>query len=93
MIIYNLDQIYMSLCIFKKYSDILGIPNKGVHQYRFLNTAIVDYLLTIVLSMFTTYKTHIPLTLTTIFLFVSGIFLHMIFGVQTSALSYLGIEC
>ena len=93
MIIYNLDQIYMTLCVFKKYSDIFGQPNKGVHQYRFLNTAIIDYILTIVLSMFTTYITMIPLTLTTIFWFIAGLFLHMIFGVQTAALNYLGIEC
>ena len=83
----------MSLCFLKHYSDLLGQPNKGVHQYRFLNTAIIDYSLTIALSMFTTYITMIPLTLTTIFWFIAGLFFHIIFGVQTSSLMYLGIEC
>ena len=83
----------MSVCLLKKYSDIFGKPNKGVHKHRFLNTAIVDYILTILLSMFTTYITMIPLTITTIFWLLAGIVLHIIFGVQTSAVSYLGIKC
>ena len=30
-------------CPFQKYKSSLGEPNKGVHSYRFLDTAIVDY--------------------------------------------------
>lgn len=29
--------------MFSEYSDIFGKPNEGVHSYRFLDTAIVDY--------------------------------------------------
>ena len=29
------------MCIFSKYKDIFGEAGKGVHSYRFLNTALV----------------------------------------------------
>ena len=31
-----------------KYKDIFGKPKQGAHQYRFLGTAVVDYILTII---------------------------------------------
>ena len=43
----------------KKYKDILGNPGKGIHQYRFLGTAISDYLLTILVAVIITYFTKI----------------------------------
>jgi hypothetical protein len=80
-------------CPFSKYKNILGIPGKGAHKYQFLNTAIVDYMMTIILAIFTTYVSSIPLVLTTIGWFVMGIILHILFGVETSTLKYLGIKC
>ena len=53
-------------CPFNAYSTIFGLPGKGIHSFRFLNTAIVDYLLTFVLACITTYLTVIPLVLSTI---------------------------
>ena len=61
------------MCIFSKYKDIFGEAGKGVHSYRFLNTALVDYLLTILGAILLTYLTDIPLVLTTIGLLVLGI--------------------
>ena len=83
----------MSVCPFSKYKDILGVIGTGVHKYRFLNTAIVDYTLTIIGACITTYFSNIPLVLTTIAWFVMGIILHILFGVETSTLTYLGIRC
>ena len=83
----------MNFCPFKKFKNIFGTPKKGVHQFRLLNSPIVDYILTILLSFLTTYLTHIPLTLTTILWFIVSIMAHMLFGVQTDALDYLGIGC
>ena len=80
-------------CPFSKYRNIFGIPGKGVHKYQFLDTAIVDYVLTIILAALVTYFSKIPLVLTTIFIFITGIILHILFGVQTSTLKYLGIKC
>ena len=58
----------MTFCPFVKFNKILGIPGKGVHHYQILNTAMVDYFLTLFGSFLLTYLTNIPLVLTTIFL-------------------------
>ena len=42
-------------CLFSKYKNILGVPGKGVHKYQFLDTAIVDYIFTILGAIITTY--------------------------------------
>ena len=81
------------MCIFSKYNNIFGEAGKGVHSYRFLNTALVDYLLTILGAILLTYLTDIPLVLTTIGLLVLGLILHYLFGVNTNSLKYLGITC
>ena len=81
------------MCIFKEYKDIFGEIGKGLHQYRFLNTALVDYIVTILLAILLTYLTDIPLVLTTIGLLVLGLILHYLFGVNTNSLKYLGITC
>ena len=80
-------------CPLSKYKNVLGIPGKGAHKYQFLNTAIVDYILTIIIACFTTYLLDIPLVLTTISWFVMAIILHILFGVETSTLKYMGIKC
>ena len=80
-------------CPLQKYKNIFGSPNAGVHQYRFLDTAIVDYVLTIVGACLTTYYTKIPLSITTIVLFILSIVMHMLFGVETNTLKYLNISC
>jgi hypothetical protein len=80
-------------CPFKKYSKIFGIPNEGVHKYRLLDVALVDYVLTILLAIFLSKLTKIPLVISTIMMFVLGIILHMLFGINTSAVNYLGLAC
>lgn len=83
----------MNICPFSKYKNSLGIIGKGIHKYRFINTAIIDYILTILVACITTYFSNIPLVLTTIMWLVIGIILHILFGVQTNTLTYLGIIC
>jgi len=80
-------------CSLKKFSDIFGKPRTGIHSYRFLDTAIVDYIGTILFAIIFTKITKVPLVLSTILMFVLGIILHSIFGVQTNTLTYLGISC
>lgn len=75
----------------KKYRHVLGIEKKGAHSVRFLDTALVDYILTILLSFTTTYIFNIPAVLTTIFWFSIGVVIHYIFGVQTKTLAYLNL--
>jgi hypothetical protein len=83
----------MNICPFSKYKNILGTIGEGVHKYKFLNTSIVDYLLTIVVACITTYFSNIPLVLTTIMWFIIGIILHILFGVETNTLKYFNISC
>lgn len=83
----------MSICIFNNYSEIFGAIGKGAHKHRFLDTAIVDYVLTIVVACLTSYYSKIPLVLTTIMWFVIAIILHALFGVETNVIKYLGIKC
>ena len=46
-------------CPFSRYKNLLGTPNEGVHQYRFLNTAIVDYILALLLSISKIGRAHV----------------------------------
>jgi len=65
------------------YKYALGYPGQGIHQYRFLGTAIVDYLGSILIAMIITKFTKIPLVLTTIGVLVLGIILHLLFCLKT----------
>lgn len=80
-------------CPFKMYKNLFGEIGKGAHKYRLLNTAIVDYILTIIGAFITTYYTTIPLTLTTLFWFTLSLILHILFGVETESVKFLGIKC
>jgi hypothetical protein len=75
-----------------QFKHILGKPNEGIHKYRFLNTAIIDYISTIILSGLTTYVFNIPIVLTTIFWMTLSTILHILFGVKTTTTKYLGIQ-
>lgn len=80
-------------CPFKKFKNLLGQPNKGVHQFKILNTSMVDYFLTLMLAFVISYFTNFPLVLSTMFCFLLGIFLHILFGVETYVLRYFNFKC
>lgn len=69
---------------FCKYKDIFGEPGQGIHSYRFLNIAIVDVLLTILLGYYIAYYTKTPVWIILILLFIMGILLHRLFCVRTT---------
>ena len=71
----------MSLC---KYKNALGIPNEGIHSYRFLGLAIVDVIMTIILAILISYLFKISFLYTSISIFVLGIILHRLFCVRTT---------
>ena len=73
------------------YRDIFGKSGTGAHAYRFLDVAIVDYILTIFLAAFLTKLIKIPFEISTIIVFVSGIILHALVGVNTGAVKFLGL--
>ena len=79
------------MTLFKEYKNILGEPNKGVHSYRFMDAALADYAMTIMLAAFISFKFKVPLVLSTICCFSLGLFLHFLFGVPTSSLKFMGL--
>ena len=71
----------MNLC---KYKNIFGIPNKGIHSYRFLGVAIVDVILTLILVILISYFFKVSFKYTFIFVFGLGIIVHRLFCVRTT---------
>jgi len=71
---------------FCKYKDILGEPGKGLHSHRIFDIAIIDVLLTILLSKFIQYYIleDYNIWVILIFTFILGIILHRIFCVRTT---------
>ena len=80
-------------CPFKQFKDVFGIPGQGVHRYRFLNAALFDYIGTIFLAIILSKFTKIPFVLSTILMFILGIILHVLFGVNTETVKFLGLTC
>ncbi len=69
----------VSLC---QYKNIFG--KEGVHSYRFLNIAIVDTLLTFILSLVISYYFKINLLFVFVLLVILSIIIHRIFCVNTT---------
>lgn len=80
-------------CPFLKSRDIFGEPGTGVHAWKFKNTSLVDYFLTIFLAFVITAVSGAPLVLTTIGAFVVGIIFHVLFGVNTQTVKALKLTC
>ena len=80
-------------CPLKQFRDIFRKPNTGIHKIKLRDTSMIDYLGTILIAIIISYYTEIPLVITTIFILLLGMILHLLFGVNTSSLKYLGIEC
>lgn len=78
------------ICNFK---DIFGRPREGVHKPRVFgtDTALIDYILTIISAILISKLTKVPLVLTTIILLILGEFMHYLFCIPTRTLSYLHI--
>lgn len=83
----------MNYCPFKRFKNSLGVAGKGIHQFRLLDTAAFDYILTIVMAFLSSFILKVPLVLSTIGWFVLGVCLHILFGVKTNSIKYLGLRC
>jgi len=71
----------MNLC---KYKNLLGIPNKGIHSYRFMGIAIADVIMTIIGAIIISFLFKVSCVFTCISLFILGIILHRLFCVRTT---------
>ena len=67
-----------------RYQDALGIPNEGVHSYRFLGVAIVDVMMTILVAALLSYFFRFPFVVTLVAFFMLGVILHRLFCVRTT---------
>jgi hypothetical protein len=76
----------MNLC---PYKYILGVPGKGIHQYRFFGVAIVDTVQTIIGAALLAYLFKWSFWLTLLGLFLLGEILHYIFCVPTTVMKTL----
>ena len=83
----------MAICPFRAYRTFFGVPNKGIHRFKFLRTSIIDYVFTLISAIITTWLFNIPLVLSTVIWFVLGTICHVLFGVETELVKYLGLSC
>ena len=83
----------MNNCPLHIMRDIFGVPGTGIHSIRFLDSAGLDYALSIIGAIIIAWFTGIPLVLTTIVILSIGLLLHVLFGVNTHAVRYLGLGC
>jgi hypothetical protein len=83
----------MTLCPLSQYKDIFGKPGTGAHRFRFMGVALVDFSLTILLAMIVTWAFKVPFDLSIIFMLVISLVIHLVFGVETRTLKYLGLTC
>lgn len=70
-----------------KYKNSLGIPNQGIHSYRFLGVAIVDVLFVVLFAValkFLLNKSYSFMFMVMGITFVLGIVLHRLFCVNTT---------
>lgn len=70
-----------------KYSNIFGAVNTGVHKYRFMNIAMVDFIMTILVGLLISYYYklgRINSVYVIVCLFILGIILHSLFKVRTT---------
>ena len=61
----------------------------SIRNIRFKNTALIDYICTILLSFLISAYTPYPVSLVTIVLFVLSIQLHFVFEIKTETNDYL----
>ena len=66
-----------------QYKDIFGKPREGAHSYRFLDFAIIDTLLTIVLAYIISIIFNIDLLTCIIYTFIIGEISHYLFCIDT----------
>jgi len=66
------------------YKYLFGKPNEGLHAYRFMNIAIVDVLMTVIVAFILSNLFTISFWKVLVGLFILGIIIHRLFCVQTT---------
>jgi hypothetical protein len=79
----------MNLC---KYRNIFGAPGEGVHSFRILNIAVIDVIFTLLAAYIISLHTKYSFFTASLFLFLSGIFFHYIFCVETTIARIISLK-
>lgn len=66
------------------YKYLFGKPNEGLHAYRFMNVAIIDVLMTVIVAFILSNLFAISFWKVLGSLFILGIVLHRLFCVPTT---------
>jgi hypothetical protein len=66
------------------YKDIFGAPNTGLHSYRIFNIAVIDLAFTVLAAYLISKYSKQSFSCVLLVLFLSGIVLHRLFGVDTT---------
>lgn len=69
---------------FCQYKHVFGEPGEGVHRFRVLNIAVVDFILTLLLAYAISYYGGFSLYYVIPMTFLLGIILHRMFCVRTT---------
>jgi hypothetical protein len=67
-----------------KYRHIFGKEKQGIHSYRFMNIAIIDFIFTIIISFIISYYYNINFIIIFIFFILFSIIIHYIFCVKST---------
>jgi hypothetical protein len=62
---------------------------EGIHKLSFLDTAVLDYVLTLALAAVVTRVTRVPLVLTTAACMVLAVAVHAALGIDTRTMRWL----
>jgi hypothetical protein len=72
-----------------KYKDVLGKPKQGFHKPRWFGLARNDIIGTAVVAFFLSHSSFSKFIATFLLLVIIGIYLHWIFGVDTTLLQWI----
>ena len=73
------------------YANIFSKPSEGAHSISIFDFAVVDTVLTIILTIITAYRLNISFAVSFTSWFIIGEILHYYFRVKTKFLQVLGI--
>ena len=74
---------------FYEYRHIFGKEKEGIHSYRLLNIAIVDFAMTVFFAFLISYFFKFNFIFIFILLMILAICLHYLFAVNTTINKYL----
>jgi hypothetical protein len=70
--------------MFCEYKNLFGEPGTGIHSYRIMDVAVLDFGVTAIVAWGLSYVFKISFWLSFLLFFITGIFVHRLFCVRTT---------